>query len=360
MGWRITGSVVVGLLMLAAVALWLLKRWMDQALYTPGSVRASRELALPLDPPSAAVHADGFIEMGAGVRLFSFTDGQGRRVVVLHGGPGIPPCRPWRGLRALADRFAFSYYHQRGCGRSARPFEILPAGNTYKRMQLLHQTLGLPAQLADIERLRRAWGETRLTLIGHSFGALLAALYAAEFPGHVKALVLVAPAPLIVMPPAGGDLLNEIRRELPEAERARYQEFLGRYLDFRSIVDSDERTVAALNREFGAFYAQVARQHGMAMADIGATLDDIGGFVVPALYLSLGRRHDWSGFVREVQAPVLVLHGERDLQSEQASQSCAAYFRHARFQVIRGAGHFPFEDQPEAFASAVAEFLEGT
>jgi len=358
MGWRMAGTIVLGVLMLGAGAFWLLKRWMDQPLYTPGSVRAAHDLSSPLDPPAAAAHPNGYVEMGAGVQLFTFKDGQGGRVVVLHGGPGIPPSHPWTGLHALADRFAFSYYHQRGCGRSTRPFERLPAGSTYKRMQLLHQTLGLPAQLGDIERLRRAWGETRLTLIGHSFGALLASLYAAEFPARVRALVLVAPAPLIVMPPAGGDLLDEIRRELPEPERVRYQEFLGRYMDFQSVLDGDERSVAALNREFGSFYAQVAQKHGMAMTDSGAALEDIGGFVVPALYLSLGRRHDWSGFLRNVQAPVLVLHGERDLQSEQASRAHAELFPRCRFEVIRGAGHFPFEDQPEAFAAAVAGFLE--
>ena len=358
MGWKIAGVVVLGLLVLGAGALWVLKRWMEQPLYVPGSVRASRNLTAPLDPPTAA-RGDGLVDMGAGVRLFTFTDGQGGRVVVIHGGPGIPPRGPWTGLHALADRFAFTYYHQRGCGRSTRPFERLPAGGTYARMQLLHQTLGLPAQLGDIERLRRAWGETRLTLIGHSFGALLASLYAAELPERVRALVLVAPAPLIVMPPAGGDLLDEIRRELPEAERVRYEVFLGRYLDFRRILDSDESAVAALNREFQPFYAQVARKHGFAMAE-GAFPEDAGGLVVQALYLSLGRRHDWSAFVGTVQAPTLVLHGERDVQSEQASAAYAAFFPHARFKVIRDAGHFPFEDRPDAFASAVAEFLNAT
>ena len=62
--------------------------------------------------------------------------------------------------------------------------------------------------------------------------------------------------------------------------------------------------------------------------------------------------------MRSVQAPALVLHGERDLQSEQASQAYAGLFQRSRFEVIPGAGHFPFEDQPDAFARAVAGFLK--
>ena len=41
---------------------------------------------------------------------------------------------------------------------------------------------------ATIERIRRILGRDRLTLVGHSFGAFLAAMYAAEFPDRVEAL----------------------------------------------------------------------------------------------------------------------------------------------------------------------------
>jgi proline iminopeptidase len=358
MGIKIGVGVVLGLLMLGVVVVWLLKRWMEQPLYVPGSVHAGRDLSSPLDPPTAQQQADGLVDVGGGVRLWSFVDGQGSRVVVVHGGPGIPTPKAWTGLHSLTNRFAFTYYHQRGCGRSTRPFERLPPGNTYHRMRLLHRTLGLPAQIGDIERLRRVWGEERLTLIGHSFGGLIATLYAAEFPERVRALVLVAPAPLVVMPPEDGGLLEEVRRLLPAAEQARYQAFLDRYLDFRHILDSDERSVASLNSEFGEFYARAARLHGIDLPG-QAFPEDGGGFVVAALYLSLGQRHDWSAILRDVPAPVLVVHGERDLQSEQASRSYCAHLPHTRFEVIRGAGHFPFEDRPEAFAAVIGGFLDG-
>ncbi len=35
-------------------------------------------------------------------------------------------------------------------------------------------------------------------------------------------------------------------------------------------------------------------------------------------------------------------------------------FPNARLQVIAGAGHFPFYEQPEAFAAVVGEFLRLT
>ncbi len=54
---------------------------------------------------------------------------------------------------------------------------------------------------------------------------------------------------------------------------------------------------------------------------------------------------------------MLVVHGARDLQSEDESRSVAAAFPNARFIVIPGAGHLVHEDAPEQLAAAIREFL---
>lgn len=61
--------------------------------------------------------------------------------------------------------------------------------------------------------------------------------------------------------------------------------------------------------------------------------------------------------LRAITAPTLVIHGANDLQSEASSRSFADAIPNADFERIRGAGHFPFLDQREAFAAAVGRFL---
>ena len=61
--------------------------------------------------------------------------------------------------------------------------------------------------------------------------------------------------------------------------------------------------------------------------------------------------------MQAVTAPVLVLHGDKDLQPESASRAFAAAFPNARVEIVRGAGHFLFDDQPDASAAAVGRFL---
>jgi pimeloyl-ACP methyl ester carboxylesterase len=73
----------------------------------------------------------------------------------------------------------------------------------------------------------------------------------------------------------------------------------------------------------------------------------------------MGQRHDYRPALKNVTAPVLVIHGADDLQSESASRMYAEAFPNAEFAVIENASHFSFEEQPDQFASIVQSFLEG-
>ena len=117
-----------------------------------------------------------------GVRLYTQRVGEGPPVVVLHGGPGahhdylLPQYdHLTEGGRALL------YYDQRGGGRSPVAREV---------------PVGWREHVADLEALRLHWALDRLTLLGYSWGGLLALLYALEHPDRIERLALVSAAPV--------------------------------------------------------------------------------------------------------------------------------------------------------------------
>lgn len=323
---------------------------MQQPLYQPGMIRAQEGLRAPLEPPEQAENSLLW-RVEPGIELAHFATGEGRNVLIVHGGPGMPYREPWTGLQPLAGAYRFHYYDQRGCGQSTRPIDTFASGNYYKNMTTLDQTLGLGAQIADIERIRRLLGEEKLILIGHSWGGFLASLYAAEFPDRVEALILVAPADVLVMPQQSGGLFELVRERLPEEMQPDFEAYLEEYLDFGNIFARSEADLVALNQEFGQYY-QAAIE--IPLPQQGQP----GGWMVQAMYFSMGQRHDYRAALQAVRAPVLVIHGAADLQSEETTRIYLDAFPNASFQVVEEAGHFVFLEQPNIFAEVVGDFLE--
>ncbi len=348
----IAAFVLVVTLIAGGAAFWFM---MQQPLYEPGMVRAGKNLRAPLVPPSQTGDRD-FWTVESDIKLYHFSAGTGTNVLIVHGGPGYPFPQPLPGLGPLTNRYAFHYYDQRGSGKSSRPIASFTSSNYYENMQTLDKTLGLGAQIADIERIRQILGQDQLIILGHSFGGFIASLYAAEFPQHVQALVLVAPAEVLVMPPESGGLFEQVKPLLPSEMKAEYEAYLKRYLDYGSIFGKSEKDLAAMNGEFERYYAFAARQKGFSVP-AESNPNASGGWMVHAMYMSMGLRHDYRNALKQVQAPVLVLHGDKDLQPESASRMYAQAFASAQFQVIQNAGHFSFSDQPEAFARVVGQFL---
>ncbi len=343
-------TILVVCLVVAAVGGYLLYQSFTGPLYQPGDVRAEKNLSAPLDPPAQPAEAGVWL-VEPGIRLHYFTAGEGKPALIIHGGPGNPPVASWSGLKPLEGEYRFYYYDQRGCGESTRPFDKFTSSNYYENMQTLNKSLGLGAQVADIERIRRILGVEKITLIGHSFGGFIAALYATEFPERVEKLVLISPADMLVMPQENGGLFPLVRERLPESERAEFDAFMKEYLDFQNVFSLSEADLIARNQRFGGYFVQAYP------GTPGLAQGRSGGWMVWGIYLSLGQRHDYRNAMKSTAFPVLILHGADDLQSEETTRQYLGIYPQAGFSVIPGAAHFAFEENAAEFARAVGEFL---
>src|SRR5262249_52504106 len=144
-------------------------------------------------------------------------------LLVLHGGPGeAHDC-----LRPYLDRLATShrrvvYYDQRGGGRSP-----LVDGAPFA---------GWQDHCADVEAMRLHLDVGRLDLLGFSWGALLALLYALDHRARVSHLVLVSPPPTR----AGHDqaLQSNLRRAAARPEVAALMAELASLPDWKTFEAS--------------------------------------------------------------------------------------------------------------------------
>ena len=132
--------------------------------------------------------------------------------------------------------------------------------------------------------------------------------------------------------------------------QAEYSTYLKELLDFKNIFSKSENDLIKLNQDFAKYYMAVAKFNIPAQ---GAS----GGWVVHAMFFSMGKKHDYRNALKNVDAPVMVIHAADDMQSEAASRMYADTFPNADFEVIQNSGHFPFHEQPVRFAQVVGPFL---
>jgi proline iminopeptidase len=77
------------------------------------------------------------------------------------------------------------------------------------------------------------------------------------------------------------------------------------------------------------------------------------------MYLSMGRRHDYTGALAAITAETLVVHGDQDLQPVAGSRQYTQGIANAELFEVAGADHFLMGDHPD-LARRVASFLQGT
>ena len=330
---------------------------MGQPIYTFGSVSSGENLRSSLKPPEQKDLNRWQVEPD--ISLHYDVYGKGRPVIIVHGGPGIPYAKPWKGFRSLEDSYKFYYYHQRGAGKSTRPIQRFESKNYPKNVTKLEQTLGIGAQIADIERIRRILNEEKILLVGHSFGGFIAALYAAEFPENVEKLILVAPAAMLSPPKDGDDFFANIRKELPEEDLTEYDVLVKEYFDFGSIFSKTDEDLVNLQKRIGKYLLK-----GMGYTDIEYDSYPIpGGWSTFAVYFSTGRLPRFRSAVKQIIAPTLIIHGKDDLLSLKGSQEYANIIPNAQFVSIRChnpsgiSGHFFFDDCPSEFSQEFLRFL---
>jgi proline iminopeptidase len=331
---------------------WLFWQQIKKPLYTPGSLSSEADITAPEQKKDSE-----YWQMGDDIEIFHFSEGTGRNVLIIHGGPGYPYRKPWTGFQSLTDRYRFHYYDQRGCGKSSRPIKHFSSRNYLKNVAELNRSLGLWTQLADIERIRQILGEDELILVGHSFGGLLAALYAAEFPDHVGGLILVSPAGGLVTPRDQIDLSELVRPGLSEDDKKAFDLFLADYFDFPNIFSKTEDDMEAAGLQLAKFSGLIDGTGNQGKKQSISLKARPGGWMVFGIFFGLGAEHDYSRALGVVEAPVLVLHGADDFIKIDLINPYVDSFPNAQIEIIDDAAHVMFEEKPEEFSRVVESFL---
>jgi proline iminopeptidase len=117
------------------------------------------------------------------LKLYYEEYGKGPALYILSGGPGEAPDHPYRQIvDSLKSFYTCILIHQRGSGKS-------------RDIPINQSTISIKNYTQDIELLRKHRSDKKITLLGMSWGGLLAMNYTAVHPENVSNLILVCSAP---------------------------------------------------------------------------------------------------------------------------------------------------------------------
>ena len=266
-----------------------------------------------------------------GVSIFERRIGQGPPVVVLHGGPGAHHDYLLPGFDDLAAGRELIYYDQRGGGQSPVSRDT---------------PVGWREHVADLEELRKQWGLEQLTLLGYSWGGLLALLYSTEYPSRVGRLGLVSPAPCW--------------REARQDFERRFQE---RNLDPDLQRERADLRASGLRERDPAGYAQRAFELSVAAYFFDTararelTPFRVTGRTQQEVWSSLGD-YDLRPKLAGLRVPTILLQGEADPIPMDASRTVAQLLQ-AELAILPRCGHVPYIEAHQEFVRLLDGFLPG-
>jgi proline iminopeptidase len=238
----------------------------------------------------------------------------------------------WPALSPLAQHRQLIFYDQRGRGATQTP----PAP----------QSSRIDYDAGDLVALRQALGFRQWDLLGHSWGGGIASLGAERDRDGVRRLVLVN----AVGPTSDWltGLHDRALGRLGAGDRAVLQQ-----IDPSELHRDDPSVHSAYSR---AIYPAWFGDPDLAQLFAPPRSESRTGAAVASRLRREG--YDWTALVRHVHAETLVVHGEQDLLPASVARELVGLIPKATLELVPGAGHMPFWEQPELFFSAVGRFLD--
>ncbi|MCX6559077.1 MAG: alpha/beta hydrolase [Candidatus Aminicenantes bacterium] len=279
------------------------------------ALMAAQSFSRPWDEASALEVASGYVNVEGG-RLFYEQAGEGQNIVLLH--DGMVDREVWDAqFPVLAKNYRVVRYDRRAYGKSSDP----------------------QAPYSDIEDLNRLFTQLKIdraTLFGMSSGGALALDFTLKHPEKVSALVLV------------GAVVYGYKYSSHMMTR-------GGHMKSRAELSDPHKMIRYFGREDPyEIYAENTKAKEIFVKLMEANIHQPKGeFYKPA-------DRPAAKFLSEIKVPALVLVGEYDIPDVHAHAGVIEFgIPDARREIILKSGHLIPLEQPEAFNTAVLNFLNG-
>jgi proline iminopeptidase len=283
--------------------------------------------------------SSGYVDAN-GVTIFYRVFGEGKPLLLINGGPGFPSNHFVPLAQELAkNQRQVIIFDQRGTGRSR--LENVDA-----------DTVNMQLMIEDMEAIRNYFQLSSWTLMGHSFGGILAMSYAAKYPDLVEAIILSA---------SGGIDLEfhryiaaNIAVRLSPSER-NLLSYWSKQIEDGQNVDHAIQKRLELNLSAYVFDPKNRPIIIKSLTKISRLYPVVNDLVWEDLEK---QKYDLSNRLNNFRKPVLILQGRQDFLGESTAIKIDRVLPNSELIFINECGHSIWLDRGEKYFSSIAKFLK--
>src|SRR5580698_10723603 len=287
---------------------------------------------------------EGFVDAN-GVMIYYMTLGRGEPLMIVHGGPGASHDYFLPYLLPLARHNKVIFIDERGSGRSQKLED--PAGYTVENM------------VEDVEAVRQALGLGKISLLGHSYGGVLAQAYALKYQANLTHLIIASTW-------SSSKALNEIfvrmKQNMSPGLRDRIDKLeadglFGHGKDYEKNRYTNDYMIASWGEGYFPYLYQNHPDPNFDPIGQGNTSWDLyremwgshGEFVIDGNLASV----EYTDRLSTIHVPTLITAGDHDESDPAMSQVMHEKIAGSKIVILPKSGHMTFVDQPGMFLNAV-------
>ncbi len=289
----------------------------------------------------ASLHAianpkDGFAKSSDGAQLHYRIFGSGKPLLIINGGPGMNS-EGFEGLaKTLSAQNLTIIYDQRGTGKSALG-------------TLDSTTITMDLMIDDIEALRKHLNIDKWSVLGHSFGGMVASYYATKHPEHIAKIILSS---------SGGidlGLLNEVQNAISSKLTKTQSDSVDYWTE--KINAGDTSHYARLRRGINLAHAYVVDPK--FIPTIGERLTQGNAAINQLIWGDLQRiSFNCATQLHSFTKPVLIIQGKQDIVSREIAEKSHKAFSNSKMVFMDHCIHYGWLDNPEVYFREVNSFLK--
>ena len=278
---------------------------------------------------------DGFVNSSDSALIYYSTFGTGQPLLIINGGPGMNSNGFEQLAIILSKKYQTIIYDQRGTGKSTLN-------------ELDSSTITMKLMLDDVEALRKHFGIKKWSMLGHSFGGIVASYYATRYPQNIERIILSSSGgiDLELLSYVQSSINSKLSKE--ELEAMRYWT--------QKINDGDTTYHARLER--GKALAPAYIYNKKFVPQLAVRLTQGNSTINGLIWDDLRKiNYNCAKGLSSFHKPVLIIQGKDDIIKPETGEKAHSVLKNSKLVLMDHCGHYGWLDNEVVYFGEIDSFM---